>query len=261
MPTSLLPVFERLFEDAGLFPPASHPMAEALRQHERVRSGPHRRLVGPFLCPLARIDELDACVAAGVPRPVELSVIGARGGPPWRRIAYRPGVVQVEAPLGVALPEGALRVRRYLELPPDGPVDAAVEHVAGLDAWVKVRCGGVTPDAVPSPQRLAEVLVACAKRRLPLKATAGLHHPFRRRGGPDGVRQPQHGFVNLLAAVSVALTGAACDEVARILDTEEDDSGRALLIRIDRRGRSLLQAIGSCSIDEPVEGLTTLGLL
>jgi hypothetical protein len=169
--------------------------------------------------------------------------------------------VQVEAPLGVALPEGALRIRRYVELPPDGPVDAAVEQVAGLDAWVKVRCGGATPDDVPSPQRLAEVLVACAKRRLPFKATAGLHHPFRRRSRPDGVGQPQHGFLNLLAAVAVALTGAACDEVARVLDTEEDEGGRALLIRIDRRSRTLLRAIGSCSIDDPVEGLTTLGLL
>jgi hypothetical protein len=258
VPTSLLPVFDRLFDDAGLFPPASRPMAEALRAHERARTGPHRELVGPFLCPLARLDELDACVAAGVPRPPELGVIGARGGPPWRRTTSRLGVVQVEMPLGVPLPEGAQRMRRFVELPPDGQVDAAVEQVAGLGAWVKVRCGGVTPDAVPSPERVAEVLVACAKRRLPFKATAGLHHPFRRRGGT-----PQHGFVNLLAATSVALTGAACDEVARVLDTEEGDvgDGQALLIRIDRRARTLLRAIGTCSIDEPVEGMTALGIL
>lgn len=232
-------------------------MAEALRAHERARTGPHRQLVGPFLCPLARLDELDACVAAGVPRPPELGVIGARGTH-WRRTTSRSGVVQVEVPLGVPLPEGSPRLRRFVELPPDGPVDDAVEQVARLGAGVKVRCGGVTPDAVPSVERVAEVLVACAKRRLPYKATAGLHHPFRRRGGT-----PQHGFVNLLAATSVALTGAGCDEVARILDAEEGDpgGGRSLLIRIDRRSRTLLRAIGTCSIDEPVEDMTALGIL
>lgn len=261
MSTSLLPVFERLFDDAGLFPPASRPMAEALRAHERVRTGPHARLVGPFLCPVDRIDELDACVAAGVPRPPELGVIGARSGPAWRRVTYRPGVVQVEARLGVPLPEGSRRLRCFVELPPDGPVDAAVERVAATGAGAKVRCGGMTPDAVPSPERLAEVLVACAKRRLPFKATAGLHHAFRRRSPAGGVGQPQHGFVNLLAATSVALTGAACDEIAAILDTEEDDARRVLLVRIDRRSRTLLRSIGSCSIDEPVDDLTALGLL
>jgi hypothetical protein len=239
-------------------------MAEALRAHERVRTGPHQRLVGPFLCPLTRLEELDACVAAGVPRPPELSVIGSRGGPPWRRALFRPGVVQVEAPLGTALPEGALRVRRFVELPPDGPVEDAVEQVAALGAWVKVRCGGATPDAVPTPERLAEVLTACARRRLPLKATAGLHHPFRRRTAPDGSGQAQHGFVNLLAAASVALTGAACGDLARLLDMTQEEAGeggRTLLVRIDRRCRTLLQAIGTCSIDEPVEDMTALGLL
>lgn len=262
MSTSLLPVLEGLFDDAGLFPPASRPMAEALRAHERVRTGPLARLVGPFLCPVDRLDELDACVAAGVPRPSELGVLGARNGPAWRRATYRPGVVQIEAPLGVPLPEGAQRVRCFVELPPDGPVDDAVARIAAAGSWAKVRCGGVTPDAVPSPERLAEVLVACAKRRLPFKATAGLHHPFRRRWSAEaGLGQPQHGFVNLLAATSVALTGAACDEIARILDTEEDDGGRALLIRIDRRSRTLLRSVGSCSIDEPVDDLKALGVL
>lgn len=261
MSTSLLPVFEGLFDDAGLFPPASRPMAEALRVHERVRTGPHAWLVGPFLCPVDRLDELDACVAAGVPRPPELGVLGARNGPAWRRVTFRPGVVQVEAPLGVPLPEGAQRVRCFVELPPGGVVDDAVERVAAARAWAKVRCGGVTPDAVPSVEWLAEFLVACAARRLPFKATAGLHHPFRRRATADGTGQPQHGFVNLLAATSVALTGAGHDEIAKILDTVEDEGGRDLLIRIDRRSRTLLRSIGSCSIDEPVDDLKALGVL
>ena len=53
-----------LFDDAGLFPPAKLPMAEALTAHERASSGPHSRVVGPFLCPATRLAELDVVVAS-----------------------------------------------------------------------------------------------------------------------------------------------------------------------------------------------------
>jgi hypothetical protein len=257
VPTSLTTVLERLFDDAGLFPPASMPMAEALQAHARARRSSYAPLVGPFLCPLARLEELDACVAGGVPRPAELSIVVHRGEPKWRKLPVRPGVVQVEAPLGVTLPPETLRVRRYLELPPTGEVDAAVEAVHRAGARAKVRCGGQTPDAVPSLERLAQVLVACADRKLPLKATAGLHHPFRRRSSLGVV---EHGFVNLLAAASAAVAGADADHLVQILDTGES-SGGGLLGRIDKHSRALLTSIGTCSLDEPVSELQALGAL
>jgi hypothetical protein len=258
VPKAPLPVFERLFDDAGLFPPARRPMAEALRAHERARAGPHRSLVGPFLCPVARLDELDACVAAGVPRPAELSVVAHGTEPHMRRALARANVVQLEAPLDATLPPDALRMRRYLELPPHGAVEAAVDRVARTGARVKLRCGGVTPDLVPPARRMAEVLAACARRRLPLKATAGLHHPFRRRpSSPDG---PRHGFVNLLAAASAAAAGASVDHLTTVLDTEDDEAA-TLVERVDRHCRTVVASIGTCSLDEPLSELQALGLL
>ncbi|MGH9213938.1 MAG: hypothetical protein ACRD2C_25185 [Acidimicrobiales bacterium] len=258
MPTSLLPVLTQLFDDAGLFPPARRPMAEALQVHHAARTGPHGALVGPFVCPMARLDELDACVAAGVPAPPYLSLVVYQGETPSRRALMRAGVVQVEVPLGVSLPSEALRVRRYFELPPGGDVEAAVDEAAASRARVKVRCGGLTPDMVPSPRRLAETLVACARRRLPLKATAGLHHPFRHHQADLG--GPQHGFLNLLAAGAAAAAGADADELEKVLETEEADGG-AVVDRVDRHARELVVSIGTCSIDEPVGDLRKLGLL
>ena len=258
MPTSLLPVLAHLFDDAGLFPPARMPMAQALRSHHRARSGPFRSLVGPFVCPVARIEELDACVASGIPAPEHLSLIVYQGEPPPRRALLRGSVIQVEAPLGHALPAEALRIRRYFEVPPEVAVGTAIDEVARHRARVKVRCGGLTSDMVPSAHRLAELLAGCAARRIPLKATAGLHHPFRQqRTGGGG---PQHGFLNLLAAASAAASGAPPDELVKLLETEASDAA-SLVERIDRHSRELLASIGTCSIDEPVADLQQLQLL
>lgn len=255
MPASLAPVVERLFDDAGLFPPAAHAMGDALARHERARTGPHGRLVGPFLCPVARLPELDACVAGGSPRPPELGVLAGAGEAPWRRRAMlRPGVVQLEAPLHLPVPDDAARLVRYVELPPRGDADAQVEEIAKAGARVKVRCGGLTPDAVPSARRLAEIVHACARLRVPFKATAGLHHPFR--GDVPG----QHGFLNLLAAASASLVGEGVEGLAALLDTGAD-KGDQVVVRIDRSSRSLVASIGTCSIDEPVGYLVELGLL
>lgn len=259
MPASLLPVVERLFDDAGLFPPAAHAMADALGLHERARTGAHGRLVGPFLCPVARVAELDACVAGGAPRPPELSLVAYPGESPWRRLALRPGVVQIEGPLDLVLPEDAQRVVRYVELPGRGPVEAAVDDVVRVRARVKVRCGGLTPDAVPSTRRLAEVLAACAARRVALKATAGLHHAFYRAPTQPG-GAPQHGFLNLLAAGSAAALGESVEGLVDLLETEADDRDK-VVVRIDRAARTLIASIGTCSIYEPVGELQALGLL
>ena len=49
-------------------------------------------------------------------------------------------------------------------------------------AFAKVRTGGLTPDAIPRPETLADFLLRAAARRMPFKATAGLHHPVRSYG-------------------------------------------------------------------------------
>jgi hypothetical protein len=245
----------RLFDDAGLFPPAKLPMADALAAHDRAVTGPHRDMVGPFLCPASRLAELDACVAAGAERPRSIGVVGYAGERGWQRAFAVPGLVQVEAPLGAGMPRPPGRVIAYLELPRHGPVDQALDAVVAAGARAKVRCGGQTPDAVPAAGWLASVLVGCVARGLVLKATAGLHQPYR----ADGTEAVRHGFVNLLAAAALARSRAPVAEVAALLALEEAYAGR-LPERVGG-ARQLLASIGTCSIEEPIEALAERGLL
>jgi len=250
----LVSVLDRMFDDAALFPPARLPMAEALRAHNTAVAGPHGRLVGPFLCPLTRLDELDACVASGLPRPDALGVITYDVAPLGRRPRDIPGLVQFEAPLGARPPDLGGRVRLFLEIPRHGAVGDHLDAVRTAGSSAKIRCGGMGRDDVPSCERVADVLVGCVERGLTVKATAGLHHPFR-TGGPAG----HHGFVNLLAAAAAARAGRDRATVATILTREEPDA-HGLVDRL-ARARQLLVSVGTCSIDEPVAALVERGLL
>jgi hypothetical protein len=250
----LVSALDHVFDDAALFPPARLPMAEALRAHEAAVTGPHARLVGPFLCPLSRLDELDACVAGALPRPGALGVVTYDVAPLGRRPGSTRGLVQIEAPLGARLPDLGGRVRRFLEIPRHGAVGTHLDAVRAAGSSAKVRCGGTGPDDVPSCARVADALVGCVERGLTLKATAGLHQPFR-TGGPMG----HHGFVNLLAAAAAARAGRDRATVAAVLMVEEPEA-HALVDRL-ARSRDLLVSVGTCSIDEPVAALVERGLL
>src|SRR5438445_4534031 len=62
----------------------------------------------------------------------------------------------------------------------------------------KLRTGGVTTDAFPSSVQIARALLASTKDHVPIKFTAGLHHPVRRFR--DEVKTEMHGFLNVLGA-------------------------------------------------------------
>jgi hypothetical protein len=242
-------VLERLIDDAGLFPPARKQMAVAVADHRAARGGPHAWMLGRFLCPAARLGELAA----------------ARPDDDWRLGAIGEGVPAYDGPGTIDAVE--LKFPAEVGGVPDG-VEVFVEGPTGeLDGrtGAKIRCGGLTPDAFPADEAVAEFISECVRRGLRFKATAGLHHPFRTRDEVIGVLQ--HGFVNLLAAT--ALPDA--DTVAIIAEADPDAfelSASGLRWR-DRfagcdalvRARELFTAFGSCSFDEPVADLVAHGVL
>jgi hypothetical protein len=165
---------------------------------------------------------------------------------------------------------------------PRDVVEAAIKGVARAGAgrspharWlpcVKIRCGGAGASAVPAVAAVAHAVVACRDRRLLLKATQGLHHPFRRGDSTLGV--PVHGFLNLIVACQLAWAHGFDEAgVAEVLEDVDatgflfDSEGlrwrgtRATMNQIAEGRRFGFASFGSCSFAEPRDELRELGLL
>ena len=96
---------------------------------------------------------------------------------------------------------------------------------------------GVEAAAHPSEAELAAFIVGCARRRLPFKLTAGLHHALRTTTD-EGFEQ--HGVLNVLAAVDAAAQGADERAVAALLALREvEPVAEALAAGDPRRARAL----------------------
>ena len=205
---------------------------------------------------------------------------GRRPGmsPAGRRLPLRPGPRalpgrSIADPQAVGLGGREL----FLELPAGGDDRLALDVLAEIRAGrpdpeictelgAKLRCGGLVPEAFPAVERVAAVLAGSARRQIPLKFTAGLHHPVRRRAADPDVMM--YGFFNVFGAAFLAhAAGLAEAELAACL--AETDPGaftftdEAFLWRGHGVGAARLAALrgaalcgfGSCSFAEPVDGL------
>ncbi|MEY9968405.1 hypothetical protein ABIA33_006489 [Streptacidiphilus sp. MAP12-16] len=280
------PLLAGLCDDAALFPPGNAPVADAVPAHRRHRRAWYAELVGPFLVGADRITEVGAAVAAadatpdGDPDVVGLDVVlvvreGPAALPAALRAAARQPALRV---VGVELAsdaagtsaEAAARASAALADVPGvvelrrGPgLDAALNVLTGSPHRAKLRTGGLEPAAFPSVAELAGFLVGCATRQLGFKCTAGLHHAVRHTDPATGFTH--HGFLNILVATHVAAEGADPEAVAEVLSERSGEAlasvAAQLTLRQARRARDLFTAYGTCSIAEPIDDLTALGLL
>lgn len=279
-------LLEHAVDYAGLFPPASLSMSEAVREYARQRSGPHAWALGRFVLTAAQgaafVQARDA--AAGEPWPLSV-LIGDGRGVTLDALEARADVLRVEsleakgdAPEAVAaLQPFAAGRELYVEVPLDARLDAAVAAVKSLGARAKARTGGVTPDAIPSADAVARFLRACVDAGIAFKATAGLHHLVRGDYAltyePNSPRATMFGFLNVFIASAWALHGAAHEFLRDILEERSPaafatDASGALCWREhcltadalrDARTRGI-SAFGSCSFSEPLGELAGAGL-
>ncbi|NNE46880.1 MAG: hypothetical protein HKN37_09500 [Rhodothermales bacterium] len=141
-----------------------------------------------------------------------------------------------------------------------------------LHLGLKIRTGGVTPDAVPAARDVARFVCECRDHHVPFKATAGLHHPLYHFSADVGT--DMHGFLNVFVGAIVASRhNLSPDRLTELLVTssppEIDSAGDGLLFKghnvsiedIKQTRDKLAVSFGSCSFDDPRNDLLGLGLV
>jgi hypothetical protein len=211
-------------------------MDEALARH---RASTHPMLSGRFLCPGGRVEELLAVLDG----PLEVHLVGDD---------------VVELPSDPRLTVRAVELRSgVMEGIPCYVEGIAPSVLAGKGALGKLRCGGLR---IPTVPEVAAYVAECAQLGLPFKATAGMHAAV---GGWEETKgTPHHGYLNLLLAVSRALSGGDVDEVLASTDASAlADEARRVDDELAGATRALLRSYGSCDTDRPVADARTLGLV
>jgi hypothetical protein len=275
---STTPLFDRLVDDAAVFPPGLAPIDTAVREHLDRRTGPYAVHLGPLLVPATAAAEVAALAARderSASDPLRVGLVSRPGSPESPlveaaavlrdddRVAltgielgwaptWRP-VLELGIPVAVEVGLGSDQARALDE------IASAVDEEA--DVVAKFRTGATPTWGWPDEAALAGFLDAAVLRGLPLKLTGGLHHAARTSAGAE----PAHGLLNVLLAVHEALDGAEAPELADVLavtDTELLTDRVAALSAVDAsRLRRTFRSFGCCGVTDPLTELEALGLV
>ena len=297
---SLRALLAHSIDYAGMFPPCSLELEPALgKQAEYVRLH-DSWMLGAFVLPVGQFDAAKQILSQFDPQhPLRVSALGPKTenvaafceGLEETAASIRSfsahnvdlvSVVQLEMflPHDVELP--LLREARavigdvpvFWEASPER-AEQTIALLADLNSDIdkptfgfKLRTGGVTADAFPTSQQIAKALVRPATHQVPIKFTAGLHHPMRQYR--DEVQTKMHGFLNVLgAAVLAAEHKWDAPQTAAMLEDENAESfcfddeffawdeWKIDVKRLKDR-RKFITSFGSCSFDEPREDLRAL---
>jgi hypothetical protein len=301
---SLRALLTHAIDYAGLFPPASLALEPALKNYAGYVRTPDAWMLGPFILPLAEFDRAVAGLSAfDREHPLRLSALGPKTddavafaaalaaameeiGRFRARSTAEALIEQFEMPLPGDVTADMLKLIRssaeaelsmFWEAPANA-AERAIKLIAdnnrshpGRRLGFKLRTGGVTANAFPSSEEIATVLCCAVTHQVPIKFTAGLHHPVRLFH--ESVQTKMHGFLNVLGSAVLASehdwTGK---QIAEMLDAEDpaafsftnDFFGwRDWKIATGRIAahREIVTSLGSCSFDEPRDDLRALKLL
>lgn len=305
MQPSLRVLLTGILDYAGLFPPAKLPLEQALQCYTRFRQEEERWMLGRFVMSANRLEELQPFVptlfASGP--PLSLSVLGrpanndadflegmtldlegvaclrAEFGP-WvavdvleTRLPAGPGTVELIRESSEQVEQNQLFPFFEIGLAGDWrtTLARAVQGCAAVArAGLKLRCGGLEPSAFPAVEQVAAVIAECALARVPLKFTAGLHHPLRSRD--PVLKTSAHGFVNVfIAGVLAAEHRLPATTLSELLQEDSptafhfDEEGvawrqwHAGTAEIELARKYTVTSFGSCSFDAPRADLRALG--
>ncbi|MDQ6758539.1 MAG: hypothetical protein M3Z32_01580 [Acidobacteriota bacterium] len=279
---SVRSLLTELIDYAGLFPPASLDFPTALSNFERYRAGEFGWMLGRFIVPAARLDELKGLA-------VPLSVlVGKNFDEDLRRIRefqrQQPGLIEsieVRADSVEAIRQISAKIPSdlptFLEIPQGAGSTELMVALVEDGNYAKIRTGGITPEAFPSSEEVVRFLHLCATAGAAFKATAGLHHPVRGRypltDEPGSPSAWMHGFINLFLAAAFVRNHLPAALVHELIEEQSaaafqfSDDGvrwRNHFLSSDEIAAvrdQFAASFGSCSVQEPIDGLKAIGLL
>lgn len=288
---------------AGMFPPCQLELEQALQNQARYLRANDSWMLSAFVLPIHQFGATKELLSEFDPlHPLRVSALGPKtdNAGAFREALGRTNaavrslsahnvdlvsVMQLEMYLpgdaDAALLNEAGAILGTLPVFWEAPSDRAEQTIALVAEFnsnadtptfgYKLRTGGVTADAFPTSMQIAQALVTPATHQVPIKFTAGLHHPLRQYR--EEVQAKMHGFLNVLgAAVLAAEHKWDAKETVLMLEDENADSfsftdeffaWRSWKIdtpRVEYR-RNFVTSFGSCSFDEPREDLQALNLL
>jgi len=295
---SLRVLLYHVVDYAGLFPPASLPMEDAIREYAAQRTGNDAWALGRFVLPAARLDEFESAAAGNLPTSAAQSwalsaLLGSHLEEDLDRIDLfnerhrdiRSGAIIVDtvelkthAVRDIARASEMLdrRFDTYMEIPVAGDPAELIDAISRTIAKAKIRTGGVTEDAFPTSAQVVRFIQRCLAHEVAFKATAGLHHPWRAEYrltyAPDAPHGTMFGFLNMLLCTAALLSDAGETAATGVLEERDqrsvrfDESGahwRGMTFTTDvlDRAREAMVAFGSCSFAEPLGDLRALHLL
>lgn len=299
---SLRALLEHSVDYAGMFPPCGLELEPALTNQARYVRLDENWMLNAFVLPVGQFDAAKQFLPQfDSIHPLCISALGPKTG---NATAFREALAETDeairalsahnvdlvsiTQLEMFLPddadqsllEEAQATVGFLPAFWEAPAERAEQTIALLAEHnsnathptfgYKMRTGGITADAFPTSAQIASALVTPATHQVPIKFTAGLHHPLRQYR--EEVQTKMHGFLNVLgAAVLAAEHRWDVMQTTAMLEDEDvssfkfDDEFLAwrdwkIEIRRLRDRRRFVTTFGSCSFDEPREDLRAVGL-
>ena len=292
-------LLDGLIDYAGLFPPASLAVADAVRAYAKYRGGEAGWMLGRFVCPVAQLDAFGMVAEPLLPRDA--------GAIPWRLAAIGTGdhaadaaamlrvndchrwsweecsaIVDTMETRAETLDDVAAihtafptEISVYVEVPLTRDPRPFIDALARTGRSAKMRTGGVSAEAFPQAAQIVLFIDACIEAGVAFKATAGLHHvlcgsyPFTY--APDAAQGSMFGFFNVLLACALRLDNATPAEIeVALLESDRtsvtfaDDaifwrSRRFDRTRLAHLREHVMTSFGSCAFTEPVSEVRAMG--
>ncbi len=301
----------QLVDYAGLFPPAKLTMPKAVETFARHRDGKHVFALSRFIVACSKLDEfaeasarhlarLPSAADDAPPEPWTISVLidgklednleaierfnssheaaNGKGHNHAHNAVIDTVEIKVASPDTVeyALERLPEELYPFFEMPSEGDLRGFAACLAGRGAGAKIRTGGVQAEMIPSAEVVAEFIDVFNAAEVPIKATAGLHHPLRATypltyepASPTGV---MHGFLNVFLGAALL----HCNKIKRAQLVEILNDGNPASFKFSDESavwkgkiisteeimesrENFAICFGSCSFDDPIDGLRKLG--